>query len=304
MSNPLVTIGIPFYNAEKYLLDAIKSIFAQTFQDWELILVDDGSTDNSLGIAKSINDPRVRIISDGKNKKLAARLNQIIDLARGEYIVRMDADDLCFSKRIEKQLELFLKDPKLDVAGTGIVYLDLDDIPLGNNFAPTSHAEICMKPARTFGLCHASIIARKSWHEKHRYDETIHLGQDFNLWLRSYQGSKFANIPEPLYYYRLEFSYSLKKQCRDRYMSSIYLFGYYQKQGCFYKALFCFFMQYMKMIAEIIFCAVGAKRKLLSQRYNRLTNAEVESYISEIKRIKNTRLPIKSGCVFPKGCKQ
>src|SRR5690554_4188978 len=91
---PSVSIGIPFFNAEAYLLDAIKSVFAQTHQNWELILLDDGSTDRSLEIARSIDDPRVRVYSDGQNKHLAARLNEIARLARYEYLARMDADDL------------------------------------------------------------------------------------------------------------------------------------------------------------------------------------------------------------------
>jgi glycosyltransferase involved in cell wall biosynthesis len=72
-----MTIGIPFYNAEAYLGDAIRSIFAQTYHDWELILVDDGSTDRSLEIARAVRDPRVRVISDGQNRRLPYRLNQI-----------------------------------------------------------------------------------------------------------------------------------------------------------------------------------------------------------------------------------
>lgn len=294
ISSPLITIGISFYNNQDSLLDSIKSIFAQTFQDWELILIDDGSTDGSLKIAKSIHDPRVRVISDGYNKKLPARLNQIIEMAHGKYIARMDADDICSPARLQRQLELLEKNEKIDVVGTGMVYLSNTNKPLGYSTALKDHEDICKHPYRNFGICHASILTRKSWHKKNKYDETIPLGQDFHLWLNSYHQSRFANIPEPLYYYRLESSYRLKKQIKDRYMSSIYLFEHYRKQGYFYKTLFYFFMQYMKMATEIIFCAIGAKRKLLSRRYNRLTDGEVESYISEIERIKNTHLPIKS----------
>ena len=95
MGTPLLTVGIPFHNNEKTLLDAIRSIFSQTFQDWELILVDDGSTDDSLKLALSVEDPRVRVLpSDDQNRLLAARLNEITQAARGEFIARMDADDL------------------------------------------------------------------------------------------------------------------------------------------------------------------------------------------------------------------
>ena len=98
-----ITIGIPFYNAETYLADAIRSIFAQTYQDWELILIDDGSTDRSVEIARAVKDPRVRVISDGQNNRLPYRLNQITALARFDLVGRMDADDLISPAKFEKQ---------------------------------------------------------------------------------------------------------------------------------------------------------------------------------------------------------
>ena len=99
-----ITIGIPFYNAEVYLADAIRSIFAQTYQEWELILVDDGSTDSSLEIARSVKDSRVRVIADGVNRRLPYRLNQITAEAKYDLIGRMDADDIISPVRFEKQL--------------------------------------------------------------------------------------------------------------------------------------------------------------------------------------------------------
>src|SRR3990172_8588478 len=92
-SIPLLTIGISFYNAERTLGDAIRSVFAQNICEWELILIDDGSKDRSLNIAKAIVDPRVRVISDGKRMTLAPRLNQIAALAKAPLLARMDADD-------------------------------------------------------------------------------------------------------------------------------------------------------------------------------------------------------------------
>ena len=118
-----VSIAIPFYNAEKYLRDSIRSVFAQTHQDWELILMDDGSTDGSLAIAKSIKDSRVSVYSDGKNKKLAARLNEITKLAKYDIIARMDADDLMSPTRIEKQLNILKDNLNIEVAPTSL-YID------------------------------------------------------------------------------------------------------------------------------------------------------------------------------------
>jgi len=294
MLPPKLTVGIPFYNNEHTILDSVKSIFAQSFSDWELLLVDDGSTDRSLEIANSINDPRVRVITDGQNKKLAARLNQIIDLARGEYIARMDADDLCSPDRFKKQLNLLETDKKIDVVGCGMIYLGKKDKPLGRSMTVKTHDEICKEPYRTIRLCHASIIARTAWCKKYRYDETIHLGQDFNLWLRSYRESKFANIADPLYYYRLELSYNLKKQIKDRRISTKYLFSHYKNEGQIGKALFYSFAQYLKIMAEIGIYSIGFKDKLLARRYSQLNDEESALYIKEIQKIKNTELPVKS----------
>src|SRR5699024_94971 len=130
-SMPAISIGLPFYNAEEFLLDSIKSIFAQTYQNWELILIDDGSTDNSLSIAQSIDDPRVRLYYDGKNKKLAARLNEIAKLARHDYIARMDADDLISRDKLEKQLRILLENPNFDLVSTGLISITDDLKPVG-----------------------------------------------------------------------------------------------------------------------------------------------------------------------------
>src|SRR5699024_7083751 len=102
----MITIGIPFFTDESYLDMAIRSIINQTYQDWVLLLVDDGSSDGSLGIAKKYEekDSRISVISDGENKKLPYRLNQIAQLTKTPYLARMDADDIMHPERIEKQL--------------------------------------------------------------------------------------------------------------------------------------------------------------------------------------------------------
>src|SRR5579872_3545287 len=119
-----VTIGIPFYNAEQTFADAIRSIFTQTFRDWELLLVDDGSTDGSLAIAQAVQDTRVHVYYDGHRRGLASRLNQIAELARGEYLARMDADDLMHPERLARQIEALLKHAPADLVASAIYELD------------------------------------------------------------------------------------------------------------------------------------------------------------------------------------
>lgn len=210
-----ITIAIPFYNAEEYLPDAIRSVFAQTFQDWELLLIDDGSTDASLAIANSVDDERVRVISDGKNKKLAARLNEVTQWAKYDYIVRMDADDLMMPDRIEKQLELFSKND-VDIVTTG-VYSVLNNLEIvgvrGVNYKSVTFQDIL---TRKVGITHAALIAKKSWYERNKYDESLSIAQDLDLWLRTSKKNdlKVISIDEPLYIYREENNVTRRKLIR------------------------------------------------------------------------------------------
>lgn len=211
-----VTVGISFYNAEKYLADAIKSILAQTYPHWELILVDDGSTDKSLLIAQSFakNDTRIRVLSDGKNRKLAARLNQIIDESSYDYIARMDADDLIAVDRLEKQVKFLEKNKKNDLVSTGILSIK-NDLSLVGYRGSKSNRTPGLDDAvlgRT-GIIHASILARKSWYIRNRYNEDLKIAQDYALWLNAYLNNdlKVGFIEDPLYFYREEQNIKLDK---------------------------------------------------------------------------------------------
>lgn len=204
-NQPPISIGISFYNAELTLLDAVRSIFAQTHQNWELILVDDGSTDRSLEIAQSINDPRVRIYSDGENLRLAARLNQITKLAKYDFLARMDADDLISPVRLEKQINVLLSQPDIDLVTTGICSLNDDYKPVGVRCVTEEHvitANGLLSGAS--GIVHASLLGRRDWFVRNPYKESMLKSQDTNLWVRSYSKNDLsvAFLREPLYYYR------------------------------------------------------------------------------------------------------
>lgn len=211
-----ISIGIPFYNAEKYLEDAICSILAQTHIHWELLLVDDGSTDSSLLLAKRYaeKDKRIRVLSDGKNKKLPYRLNQIIDESKYDYIARMDADDLISSTRLEKQVNYLYNSDNIDLISTGILSLKNDLTLVGYRNTP-SEKLINQSDAviGTTGIIHASVMARKSWYRRNRYNEANLLAEDYELWLNAFlkDDLRVGFIEEPLYYYREEQSITLKK---------------------------------------------------------------------------------------------
>jgi len=198
---PLVTIAIPFFNNERTLTDAIRSVLAQSFDDWELLLVNDGSTDRSLEIAERVTDRRVRIIHDGQNRGLIYRLNQIAAMARGRYLARMDADDMMLPDRLARQVEFLLQYPDTDLVDTGAFTMDTDGRPVGKRgIEPirTDDREVL----RHALLLHASVVGKTEWFRRHPYDSRYVRAEDYELWLRTYRQSVFRRIPEYLYVIR------------------------------------------------------------------------------------------------------
>ena len=214
--NIYVTICIPFYNAESTLLDAVRSVFAQTHKSWELILIDDGSTDRSLEVAKLIDDPRVTVYSDGENRKLAGRLNQVVGLAKYDFIARMDADDMMAPNRIETLLKILVNNDKYDLASCGTYSIKNDGSFNGYRGADEKAYTFEGLLDKSQGFLHAGLIARKSWYERNRYNESLPLGQDSDLWLRAAKAGDFRAIStkEPLYMYREEGNVTPQKLLR------------------------------------------------------------------------------------------
>ena len=213
-----ISIGIPIYNAEAYLEDAIKSILAQTHELWELILIDDGSTDASLAIAKRFeeSDHRIKVIADGINKKLPARLNQLIEEANYDYIARMDADDLIHPDRLAIQLSFLEKNPNYDLVSTGVVSIDNFNKVYGCRHVDQIYTEF-KEIAAAYPIVHAAVLAKKSWYERNKYNEDYPRSEDYDLWCRaiSNQDLNLAVLPDLLYYYREEGNLSLSKITRS-----------------------------------------------------------------------------------------
>ncbi len=216
MPRPVITIGLPVYNAAPWLAVALRSVFAQTFTAWELIAVDDGSTDGSAAWLQNLDDPRVRILGDGCHRGLAARLNQIARAARGEFIARLDADDFMHPDRLARQLEYLEGHPETDVLGCAMLVLDDSFRPIGMRRAPQQHDEICRHLTDLGGMMHATVLARARWVRAHPYDETLRNCEDQDLWFSTHAGSRFANLAEPLYFYRGSVSFSLREYARAK----------------------------------------------------------------------------------------
>ena len=211
-----VSIGIPIYNAEKFLPDAIRSVFAQTYQDWELILVDDGSTDRSLDIARSVDDPRVRVFSDGLNFRQAKRRNQAVQEAKYDLFAVMDADDLMFPERLETQQALFASE-KTQLVSSGVCAIsDNDEIKSLRHH--NGSYDISPKGLLSYRhyMLHSAVMARTRWFRANPYDVNILHYDDFELFFRCTTAETLTNetvriMDIPLLFYREDGLQTLKK---------------------------------------------------------------------------------------------
>lgn len=208
---------MPIHNAASTLQLALRSILWQTFLDWELIVVDDGSTDETGRVLRQVSDFRIHVVQgEGGQKGLATRLNQCIDLARGKYIARMDADDVAYPERFERQVRYLEGHPDVDLLGHGAILFKGDGQAIGVYPTASQHEEICRRPWWGFPLAHPTWMGKRSWFVRHRYSDELSKGQDQELLLRSYQTSQFAALPDVLLGYRME-RISMAKSCRGRF---------------------------------------------------------------------------------------
>jgi glycosyltransferase involved in cell wall biosynthesis len=200
--NKLVTIGLPFFNSENTLEFAINSVLMQTHKNIELIIINDGSNDNSDKIVRKFlkHDPRIKYFQFKDNMGLVFRLNQIVELSNSDYIARMDSDDIMLNTRIEKQLNILLDDTTIDVVATGIYTIDELNNPIGIRDIKPIETSIKKILEKKF-ITHPTILARRIWFLKNKY-LNYQRAEDLELWLRTCNSTKFYRIEEPLYIYR------------------------------------------------------------------------------------------------------
>ena len=202
--DPEVSIGMPVRNCASTIAAAIRSIVHQTYARWELLVLDDGSSDRTVELVCGIRDPRIRIVRDGLHAGLPARLNQAVRLSRGRYFARMDADDVSFPERLQRQVAYLESHPGVDLLATGVVVFRGDGFVLGQRRCPASHEEICRRPWSSFPMPHPTWMGRTEWFRNHPYDPHVVRAEDQELLLRMYRQSRFAGLGEALLGYREE----------------------------------------------------------------------------------------------------
>lgn len=200
-SNVLITVLLPVYNGEKFIREAVESILAQTYEKFELIIIDDGSTDNTLSILKELEkiDFRIKLISR-ENKGLIATLNEGAEIANGEWIVRMDADDISMPTRLERQLN-WVSQTESDISGTWVRFFGAHDVRIWKGYQSDQAIKVDM--LFKCPLVHPSIIIRTSLLRTLKYDLNSEKAEDYDLWVRAaIFGAKITNMPEVLLKYR------------------------------------------------------------------------------------------------------
>ena len=199
MNAPTVTVAIPFFNSESTIAYAIESVLAQEFTDFELLLVNDGSTDGGVkAVRRYLDGQRVRLVDDCSNLGLAPRLNQIAALARGRYLARMDADDIMHPARLRRQVEYLDAHPDVDLVGTGAYFIDTDYSIIERRI--TRHVRLCRKFSY-LQLFHPTVTGRLEWFRDNPYSGQFLRCEDMELWLRVGGGPNIASIDDPLLYY-------------------------------------------------------------------------------------------------------
>ena len=209
MKQPLVSIVMAAFNAQKYIRESIDSILDQTFQKYEFIIIDDGSTDNTVEILNSYSDSRLIIIRNERNIGLAGSLNKGLDKSIGKYIARMDADDISEKNRIEKQVLTLEEHPEIGICGT---WCQLFGELAAIKRVPVNDDNIRIELLSENPFIHPTVMLRKEIieHYKLRYDSTMKSAQDYNLWLQFAMKSVMHNIPEVLLKYRIHFTNTTK----------------------------------------------------------------------------------------------
>ena len=210
---PLVSVVMPVYNGGLFLQEAIDSILSQRYKNLEFIIVNDGSNDNSESIILSNYDNRIRYFSNLCNKGLIYSLNFAIEQANGEFIARMDADDVATSDRIEQQVEFLLTHLDHGICGTNFIQIDTNGKLISKVSLPQTN-----KDAQTFlffgnCFCHSSIMIKASLIRLFQYREEYLVCEDYDLWSRIAQKTKVANLPHFSTFYRMhEKNFSIQER--------------------------------------------------------------------------------------------
>ncbi|MYL30781.1 glycosyltransferase [Halobacillus halophilus] len=199
---PKISVLMSVFNDEDYIKEAIYSLIHQTYQDFEIIIIDDGSVDQTASIISSIKDPRIKLYKNKTNEGLTKNLNKAWDLSKGDLIARMDGDDISSSRRFEKQVSFFEQNKDISLLGCNSKNIGANK---KNKSAAANHEELKCSLFLRVPFPHSGVMLRKEDFDNigMKYDEDFKYAQDFDLWVRASRVLKFYKLPEVLLEYRI-----------------------------------------------------------------------------------------------------
>jgi glycosyltransferase involved in cell wall biosynthesis len=202
---PLVTVLMSTYNDASYLAESVESVLGQTFGDFEFLIVDDGSTDGTRDVLGAVHDPRVRVRRNAENLGLTRSLNLGLDAASGQFVARMDADDVCFPERLARQVEFLQSRPDVGIVGCSRELVDERGRFVAHASAAEDDSRIRWKCLLGNPFAHPTVMLRRDVLDRNRlrYDKQYRTAQDYELWTRLLAVTRGANLREPLLKYRL-----------------------------------------------------------------------------------------------------
>ncbi len=223
---PLVTVLLPVYNCEKYINECIDSILMQTYSNFELLIIDDCSSDTTVEKIKAYKDTRIKLQIKEKNSGYTDSLNWGVENANGEYIARMDGDDICMPSRFEEQVKILNENDDISICGSWAQIIGRDEYMK----TPETNNQIFKKLLFQNAIIHPSVMAKKKIFKFYKYDRNFEPAEDFHLWTSLISEYNFYNIQKPLLYYRYhDNNISLKKSNLQKSNFFKALFSYYTK---------------------------------------------------------------------------
>jgi glycosyltransferase involved in cell wall biosynthesis len=252
---PVVSIGMPVFNNAETIAQAISSILHQTFEEWELLIVDDGSSDKTLEIAVSFNDPRIIVTKGDENKRLSARLNECISKARGKFFARMDGDDVAYPERLQYQVDFLQSHPEVDLLAGWAVVFHSDGTAFCTLRGSLTHEEIWARPWMGMLMPHSTWMGRIDWFRRDHYNN-VELLEDQDLLFRTYHRSRFATLPHVVLGYR-EDRRSLPKHLFQRWQLCKSIVRKQIQQRQFMNVAMCLAGHTAKGLAEIVALSAG-----------------------------------------------
>jgi glycosyltransferase involved in cell wall biosynthesis len=264
---PVVSVIMPVRNVAATVDLAIRSVVDQTFAEWELVVVDDGSSDDTPARLQrwADLDGRIRVHVDGAAKGISARLNQGVHLAEGEYVARMDGDDISLPERLAVQVAHLREHPDVDLVGAGEMVFSSNGDLRGYRLGPPDHPAITAAVLSGIPVSHPTWVGRRDWFLRNPYDLTAAACEDQELLLRAHATSTYANVPDVLLAYR-EDRIKLRRSLEARAASASYLLRYGRTRRALLPAAVAASSQYVRGARDAVAVLIGRQEWVMRRR--------------------------------------